>query len=69
MHRMGEDIMEIETLMPFIGHIQIADHPGRHEPGTGEIPYTAFFDLLDDLSYAGWVGCEYTILERANFFS
>ena len=69
MHRMGEDIMEIETLMPFIGHIQIADHPGRHEPGTGEIPYAAFFDLLDDLSYSGWVGCEYTILERANFFS
>lgn len=69
MHRMGEDILEIEAIMPLIGHIQIADHPGRHEPGTGEIPYAAFFDLLDDLDYSGWVGCEYTILERANFFS
>ena len=69
MHRMGEDVLDVEDFMPFIDHIQIADHPGRHEPGTGEIPYAAFFDLLDDLDYRGWVGCEYTILERANFFS
>ena len=48
-HRMGEDILEIEELMPFIEHIQIADHPGRHEPGTGEIPYADFFMLLDDM--------------------
>lgn len=42
-----------------IGHIQIADNPGRHEPGTGEINYPFLFDLLDRLGYDGWVGCEY----------
>jgi hydroxypyruvate isomerase len=53
--------------MPFIDHIQIADHPGRHEPGTGEILYSDFFMLLDDLDYPGWVGCEYKQLHKANF--
>jgi hydroxypyruvate isomerase len=66
-HRMGEDILSIEELMPFIEHIQIADHPGRHEPGTGEINYPDFFILLDDLGYKGWVGCEYIELHQANF--
>ncbi len=66
-HRMGEDILGIEELMPFIEHIQIADHPGRHEPGTGEINYPDFFMLLDDLGYEGWVGCEYKELHQANF--
>jgi hydroxypyruvate isomerase len=42
-----------------IGHIQIADNPGRHQPGTGEIHYPYLFDLLDRLGYDGWVGCEY----------
>ena len=42
-----------------IGHIQIADNPGRHEPGSGEINYLFLFDLLDRLGYDGWVGCEY----------
>lgn len=69
MHRMGEDILEIEDLLPFVDHIQIADHPGRHEPGTGEMPLVEFFELLDDLDYRGWVGCEYTELNHANFFS
>ncbi len=68
MHRMGEDVLGIEDLMPFIDHIQVADHPGRHEPGTGEIPYGDFFMLLDDLGYEGWVGCEYHALHRPNFF-
>lgn len=65
MHRMGEDILDIEDWMPFIDHIQIADHPGRHEPGTGEIPYREFFEQLDDLGYDGWVGCEYAELNQA----
>jgi hydroxypyruvate isomerase len=69
MHRMGEDILEIEELMPFIDHIQVADHPGRNEPGTGEIPFADFFMLLDDLAYDGWVGCEYKKLHCANFFA
>lgn len=67
MHRMGENILEIEDLMPFIDHVQIADHPGRHEPGTGEMPYADFFMMLDDQAYEGWVGCEYHPLHQANF--
>ncbi len=43
-----------------IGHIQLADNPGRGEPGTGEINYPWLFDHIDSLGYAGWIGCEYT---------
>ena len=42
-----------------IGHIQIADNPGRHEPGTGEINYDWVLRHIDALGYDGWVGCEY----------
>lgn len=42
-----------------IGHIQIADNPGRHEPGTGEINYPFLFRHLDAIGYRGWIGCEY----------
>lgn len=42
-----------------IGHIQIADNPGRHEPGTGEINFPFLFAHLDRIGYTGWVGCEY----------
>jgi hydroxypyruvate isomerase len=41
-----------------IVHIQIADVPGRHEPGTGEINYPFLFQHLDSIGYTGWVGCE-----------
>jgi hydroxypyruvate isomerase len=40
-------------------HVQIANVPGRHEPGHGEINFPFLFDLLDTLGYAGWIGCEY----------
>jgi hydroxypyruvate isomerase len=40
-------------------HVQIADNPGRNEPGTGEIHHPFLFDLLDALGYAGYIGCEY----------
>jgi 2-dehydrotetronate isomerase len=40
-------------------HVQIAGVPGRHEPDVGEIHYPYLFDLLDELGYDGWVGCEY----------
>ena len=42
-----------------IPHVQIADNPGRNEPGTGEINYRFIFDLLDREGYEGWVGLEY----------
>ena len=42
-----------------IRHIQVAGAPGRHEPDTGTLDYTPLFQLIDDLGYDGWVGCEY----------
>ena len=47
------------ALLPRIGHMQLADNPGRHEPGTGEINYPWLLRRLDALGYAGWIGCEY----------
>ncbi|WP_317202949.1 2-oxo-tetronate isomerase [Janthinobacterium sp.] len=60
MQRMeGELSNTIRAHLALIGHIQVADTPGRHEPGSGEINYRYLFALLDELGYAGWVGCEY----------
>jgi len=42
-----------------IAHLQLADNPGRHEPGTGEINYPFLFGFIDELGYSGWIGCEY----------
>lgn len=42
-----------------IGHIQIADNPGRHQPGTGEINYPVIFKKIDELGYQGYIGLEY----------
>ena len=42
-----------------IAHVQLADTPGRNEPGTGEINYPFLFRNLDEIGYGGWVGCEY----------
>jgi hydroxypyruvate isomerase len=42
-----------------IGHIQVADIPGRHEPGTGEINFANLFRFIDEAGYDGWIGCEY----------
>lgn len=49
----------IERNLARIRHVQLADNPGRHEPGTGEIRYDFLFDFLDRLGYDGWIGCEY----------
>jgi hydroxypyruvate isomerase len=60
MQRMeGELAATIEKHLPRIAHIQIADNPGRHEPGTGEIDHAFLFRHLDRIGYTGWVGCEY----------
>jgi hydroxypyruvate isomerase len=58
----GDVTTRLEKLMPFIGHMQLADVPGRHEPGTGEIGWEFLFRRIDELGYAGWVGCEYAPL-------
>ena len=55
----GELANTLRTHLPRIGHIQLADTPGRHEPGTGEINYRYLFDLIDTLGYSGHIGCEY----------
>jgi hydroxypyruvate isomerase len=55
----GELANTIQALLPRIGHMQLADTPGRHEPGTGEINHHFVFDHIDALGYTGWIGCEY----------
>jgi hydroxypyruvate isomerase len=55
----GDLTPAIETHLPLIAHMQIADTPGRNEPGTGEINYSFLFAAIDRLGYAGWIGCEY----------
>ncbi|MFC2020675.1 hydroxypyruvate isomerase [Chloroflexota bacterium] len=49
----------IQDNLAHIGHMQLADNPGRHEPGTGEINYTNLFRFIDEAGYDGWIGCEY----------
>jgi hydroxypyruvate isomerase len=55
----GDVTRRLEALMPVIDHMQLADVPGRHEPGTGEIGWEFLFRRIDELGYAGWIGCEY----------
>lgn len=49
----------MEELLPFIGHIQFADTPGRHEPGTGELNFDFLFRHIDRIGYSGWTSAEY----------
>jgi hydroxypyruvate isomerase len=55
----GDLARTVERLLPRIGHIQLADVPDRHEPGTGEINFDFLLHRLDGLGYSGYVGCEY----------
>ena len=55
----GELCKTIETNLSKIAHIQLADNPGRNEPGTGEINYPHLFEFIDSIGYQGWIGCEY----------
>jgi hydroxypyruvate isomerase len=55
----GDLAATIARNLPLIKHVQIADNPGRHEPGTGEIDYPHIIRHLDDLGYGGWIGAEY----------
>lgn len=55
----GDIARAFERSLPYISHVQIADNPGRNEPGTGEIAWAFLFALMDRVGYRGWVGCEY----------
>ena len=60
MQRMeGELAATIKNNLARIAHLQLADNPGRNEPGTGEINYPFLFAFLDKIGYEGWIGCEY----------
>ena len=55
----GDLARTLERLLPAIGHVQLADNPGRGEPGSGEINYPWLLARLDAMGYRGCVGCEY----------
>jgi hydroxypyruvate isomerase len=55
----GDLAPTIEKNLAKIGHMQLADTPGRNEPGTGEINYPFLFGFFDRIGYKGWIGCEY----------
>jgi hydroxypyruvate isomerase len=55
----GDLAKKLQHYAPHCGHIQVAGAPERHEPDTGEIRYEYLFHLLDEMGYAGWIGCEY----------
>jgi hydroxypyruvate isomerase len=55
----GDLARTIEANLPLIAHMQLADVPGRHEPGTGAIDFGALLPFIDRVGYTGWIGCEY----------
>lgn len=63
LHRMGEDLAGmVTTLADLIGHVQIADDPGRHQPSTGEIDFAPALAALTEAAYQGYLGLEYRAL-------
>jgi len=67
MQRMeGELATTLARTLPRIAHVQVADNPGRHEPGTGEIRFEFLFAELERLGYDGWIGCEYKPAARTD---
>ena len=55
----GDVGRRIKAYLPIIAHMQLADVPDRHEPGTGEIGWGYLLPKIDSLGYQGWIGCEY----------
>jgi hydroxypyruvate isomerase len=55
----GERAATVQRLLPRTGHMQLADNPGHHEPGTGGINFEFLFAHLEGIGYTGWMGCEY----------
>jgi hydroxypyruvate isomerase len=65
----GDDLAAvIDRHIARIGHVQIADAPGRHEPGTGDIKFAEHLGALDTAGYVGWVGLEYVPTTAATAF-
>ena len=60
----GDLSRTIENNLSMISHMQLADNPGRHEPGTGEINYNYLLSFIDEIGYDGWIGCEYIPLKN-----
>jgi hydroxypyruvate isomerase len=69
----GDLARTLQAHLPQIAHVQLADNPGRHEPGSGEINYPFLFAHLDRIGYGGWIGCEYkpatTTLESLSWYA
>ena len=55
----GDLVPRLERHLPLTAHMQVADTPGRHEPGTGEVNWPFVFSRIDALGFEGWIGCEY----------
>jgi hydroxypyruvate isomerase len=55
----GDLVPKLRAMLPDIFHLQVADPPSRHEPGTGEINFRTIFDTIRASEYTGWIGCEY----------
>ena len=55
----GDLVKTVERHLPLIAHMQVADNPGRHEPGTGEVNWPFVFAKIDAMGFRGWIGCEY----------
>jgi hydroxypyruvate isomerase len=58
----GDLAKTLERLLPRIGHLQLADVPDRHQPGTGEINFAFLLAHIDRIGYRDWIGCEYNPL-------
>ena len=56
----GAIAQRLHQVYPYVGHIQVGNVPGRHEPGTGEIHFPYLFSELEKLGWDRWIGCEYT---------
>ena len=55
----GDLVKTVEKHLALIAHMQVADNPGRNEPGTGEVNWPYVFGRIDALGFRGWIGCEY----------
>jgi hydroxypyruvate isomerase len=55
----GHVVENFQQYLPLIDHVQIANVPGRHQPGEGELDFDGIFSAIESSGYDGWVGCEY----------